>query len=401
MSRVGQVTGKIQEGSLYGLLFLLPFSKAAIEIGFVVLLIAWSVARLHPATRADTVWTSAHLRPLIVSLAGYLAVCALSITVSDYPLQSIRALFSKWLEYLLFFVIVTDVARRPGVARRCVAAMACSAPFVVIEGVAQELYGKGVIRGHSSMAYYRMTGPYENPGDLSTYLMVAIPVLFSYYLLSARRRRIVLAVLLLALTLCLGRTETFGAWFGFGIGVGAVFLWNHRMRRYGLILLASVALAGSFFLQRYNRLGELFSPTEVGKVDRIMMWQAAWGMIRDRPILGHGLNTFMANYLDYWVGGERMPRYAHNCYLQVWAETGIVGLLLFVALLGLLFARFVAGLRRIRFDGEPVLLLGLVAGLLAFVVQAGMDTNFYSLRQAAMFWILSGVALGLIERADD
>ena len=49
MSRVRTLVSKVQEGSLYVLLFLLPFSKAAIEVAFGVLLLGWLVARLTPA----------------------------------------------------------------------------------------------------------------------------------------------------------------------------------------------------------------------------------------------------------------------------------------------------------------------------------------------------------------
>jgi len=132
---------------------------------------------------------------------------------------------------------------------------------------------------------------------------------------------------------------------------------------------------------------------DIGEQDRLVMWQAAWKMIQDRPVLGHGVNTFMSRYLDYWVGGERMPRYAHNCYLQVAAETGMLGLAAFLALLGLLFVRLLTGSQR----GPPAdqaQLAGLTAGLLAFALQAGIDTNFYSVRQAALFWVLAGLAIG-------
>ena len=127
------------------------------------------------------------------------------------------------------------------------------------------------------------------------------------------------------------------------------------------------------------------------------MWQAAVGMIKDRPVLGHGVNTFMANYLHYWVGGEKQPRYAHNCYLQVAAETGLVGLASFLALLGLLFAQLLRTVRHLQ-SNEQLMLVGLIGGLVAFVIQAGVDTNFYSLRQAALFWTLAGLALGVSER---
>jgi putative inorganic carbon (HCO3(-)) transporter len=204
------------------------------------------------------------------------------------------------------------------------------------------------------------------------------------------------ALLLLSAT-CLARTEALGAWLGLGAGLVTIVSLSPAIRRQGLILLGATALLGGLFLQRVGRLGEVASISEIGKVDRWMMWQAAAGMIRDRPVLGHGLNTFMANYLTYWVGGERQPRYAHNCYLQVAAETGLIGLVAFVGLLACLFQRLVAGIRQASPAERPIL-LGFLAGLLAFAVQAGVDTNFYSLRQAALFWVLAGLSLGLSQR---
>ena len=178
--------------------------------------------------------------------------------------------------------------------------------------------------------------------------------------------------------------------------------WRAALRRPGpvLVLVTVVLLGGGFLLGRQGRpLGDVVVLHDIGTRDRWAMWQAALGMIRDRPIVGHGVNTFMANYLDYWVGGERMPRYAHNCYLQVAAETGIVGLAAFLWLLAALFLRLGRAARVPPFDASRLLLSGLCAGLVAFAVQAGVDTNFYALRQAALFWVLAGMAVGLSEHA--
>jgi O-antigen ligase len=168
------------------------------------------------------------------------------------------------------------------------------------------------------------------------------------------------------------------------------------MRRAGVLLVIGMIFAAGISLKHADRAHVLLSGSEIGKIDRVFMWKAAARMIRDRPILGHGVNTFMANYMTYWVGGERQPRYAHNCYLQVAAETGLLGLISFLAVLGLFFHTLADGIR--RNVEEHVLLFGCAIGLLAFALQAAVDTNFYALRQAALFWVLAGFALGLYHR---
>jgi O-antigen ligase len=243
-----------------------------------------------------------------------------------------------------------------------------------------------------------MTGPYENPIDLATYLMVVIPMLLMGALAAHGRRRAAWWSLVALLAAALLRTEAVGAWLGFASGLALLCLRHRAARRYGLVLLVLGGLGVGLFAREEVR--EALSWTELSKQDRVVMWQAAAKMIQDRPWFGQGLNTFMANYLAYWVGGERQPRYAHNCYLQVAAETGLVGLLAFAALLGAMVARLAA--RPPPASGpDGGVLIGYAAGLIAFLVQAAIDTNFYSLRHAVLFWVLAGVAIGWREHLDD
>ena len=396
MSYLWRAARPLQAASLYVLLFLLPFSKSTVEITFGLLLLGWVLERLNPATRAKTIWLSGRLRPLALAVIAYLAACALSILVSDFPGLSVSGFINKWLEYLLFFVIVADVARRPEVMKISLTVLACSTLAVFIHGIAQEVLIATVpYRETMPIFHYgRMTGPYENPIDLATYLMVIIPILLGFSISQRGIRRAgIWAVLLLGLG-SLARTEALGAWIGFWIGLLVMMRQSHAIRRAGSIVLIGSLLACAVFLHHSGHLRQTSSPSEIGKVDRLVTWRAAIKMIRDRPVLGHGLNTFMANYLKYWVGGEHQPRYAHNCYLQVAAETGLLGLAAFLWLLWCLGVRLAHSVRFAHGD-HRALLLGLCAGLLGFALQAGIDTNFYALRQAALFWVLSGLALGL------
>lgn len=393
----GSLGGALQRWTLCVLLFLLPFSKAAIEIGFGFLLLGWILERWDPRTRGDTVWLRPSFRPLAAAVFAWLAVCALSIFVSSHPRESVEGFIGKWLEYLMFFVIAADLGGRSGMMQRIGTVFAWSSVFVVIEGLSQEVLKKGIFRGFRLLVFQRMTGPYENPIDLATYFMIAIPILLGYAATRTHRRaRGAVWALVAVLVACLGRTLAFGAWISFVAALGMLAWRRGPLRRPALVTAGAVMAAGLGFM---TLRGEwyLLTFSDVGTHDRVWMWQAALGMIRDQPLLGHGVNTFMANYLDYWVGGDSTPRYAHNCYLQVAAETGLIGLAAFIALLGAAVHRMWLGLRVPR-DAERPLLLGLAAGLIAFLIQAGYDTNFYAMRQVALFWILMGLAVGLSAR---
>ncbi len=395
MKWLRKLAGLVQEGSLYVLLFLLPFSKASVAVSFAFLFFAWLFQRLDPKTRTQTLWLQPSLRPLAWAIAAYFGACVLSVIVSGHVWLSIYGLIGKWLKHLLFLVIVADVACRPRVVKRSLKVLSCSTALVLLEALTQERYGTGFFLKFRLDYFGRMTGPYENPIDLATYLMVVIPILFAFTLVRHKPARWQLWGLLILLAACFIRTRAAGAWLGLAGGLLLFLALNTPLRRAGLLVLVALTLASGFALHRGGRLGQKAFLSDIGTVDRWHMWQAAIGMIRDRPILGHGVNTFMANYLTYWVGGQKLPRYAHNCYLQVAAEAGLVGLLTFLRLLWLWFGRLMVGLRHLPPSQDQTLLIGFIVGLFAFLLHSGLDTNFYSLRQAALFWVLAGLTLGL------
>jgi len=399
MSKLGHLGRGVQEGSLYGLLFCLPFSIALIEVMFGLLVIGWVLERIDPSTRAQTLWRAPQLRWVALSLLAYLAVCLASVAVSYDAGKSFHGFMGKWFQYGLLFCIVTDVGARPGVAAHCLRALSWSALLVLIEAMSQGLLGKGLLRHYPLFTYGRITGPYQNPSDLGTYLMVVIPAIGTYASLQHKRLfRNCWYGMTALLVGCLTRTLTRGAWMGVGAGLcGLILLYSiGALWRYAAAWLGAMIPLAGVGLPWSGWSDVVFRSSDIGKVDRLFMWQSAIHMIKDRPILGHGVNTFMGKYLDYWVGGERMPRYAHNCYLQIAAETGLIGLVVFAVFVGQLFLRLGDALRRLRAE-QRVILCGLVVGVIAFLVQAAVDTNFYAVRQRALFWVIAGLALGVAE----
>jgi len=70
-------------------------------------------------------------------------------------------------------------------------------------------------------------------------------------------------------------------------------------------------------------------------VERLAHWQAALGMIQAHPWLGVGLGNYAAAYETYrLLNWPNALGHAHNIYLNVWAETGLFGLVTYFALWG-------------------------------------------------------------------
>jgi putative inorganic carbon (HCO3(-)) transporter len=117
-------------------------------------------------------------------------------------------------------------------------------------------------------------------------------------------------------------------------------------------------------------------------------WRKTISVIRQYPALGIGLNTYskLSNTEEFdWIGG-----YPHNCYLQMAAETGVLGLAAFLWILFVLFLNAMKSLRSIQDRYFEILLLGSMAGAAGFLIHSFVDTGLYSVKLGNLFWIMMG-----------
>ncbi len=89
--------------------------------------------------------------------------------------------------------------------------------------------------------------------------------------------------------------------------------------------------------------------------------------------------------------------YAHNCYLQMAAETGIFGLLIFLWFVAALLKGAVFKVLKFKDKFLKATLIGIVGGILAYLVHSFVDTHLYSLPLAVLFWAMAGLAAAKIE----
>jgi O-antigen ligase len=137
---------------------------------------------------------------------------------------------------------------------------------------------------------------------------------------------------------------------------------------------------------------------------RIVAWKSGLRMIGAHPLTGVGLHNFKSVILQYedpsWVPAEDtgyeagVVSLAHNTYMEIAAETGLPGIILFVAVLFTSF-RNLERLRHRAYNSKrwhlENLAMGLQGGLLSFAVSAFFVTAWWQ----KMFWLLLFVAMAL------
>ncbi|OQA55645.1 MAG: O-Antigen ligase [Candidatus Omnitrophica bacterium ADurb.Bin277] len=131
---------------------------------------------------------------------------------------------------------------------------------------------------------------------------------------------------------------------------------------------------------------------EQSVVERIELWKRAIDVIDSEPWFGTGINTYNVAHEKYDTAKNWRVRgyYAHNGYLQLAAEIGIPGILFFLLFLAFYFRRAWRSASALRGTSEELDRLGMITGLLAFLIYALADTNLQSPQSLMSFWILAG-----------
>jgi len=130
-------------------------------------------------------------------------------------------------------------------------------------------------------------------------------------------------------------------------------------------------------------------------VGRMAHWQAALGMLAASPITGVGIGNYGAAYPAYALPGWEDPLgHAHNYYLNIAAETGLVGLGAYLALLATAFGLCWWARRR----SESSFARALAMGTLGALVAQSTHNLFDNLWVHGM-WTYAGLLLGMVYAA--
>ena len=298
-------------------------SGSAVKVFGAVLFVAWIV-------RVLTRGTPVRLSHPVVRAAGVLLAALLVATVVHQNGALGTEVLIRYLSYLAALVVLIDCMQdrlEPArVARMYVAACSVAA-----------LVGLVAFFRHN----LRASGPVGDPNDFAFFLVAALPLCIGLRRDAQHKR--VYSVAALVMTLAILATLSRGAL----VGIGAMLTYALASRRiragavFAAIVLAGIAVTVVLIVAPDKLATSLHAKGQVAQqnVDsRLSRWQAAAEMTYDHPLTGLGPAGFRENYdryIDYHGNNpERGLDVAHEMYLEVSSELGVVGLAAFVGVLG-------------------------------------------------------------------
>jgi tetratricopeptide (TPR) repeat protein len=252
-----------------------------------------------------------------------------------------------------------------------------------------------------------------NPNNLASILVLILPLSMVFFLTETDTKRQYLygtAAILSFVALLF--TNSWGGWSGF-IGAIVVLLVAtrrakiHLLKRNIALLCIVLSLCTLLFLTDKGKkvVGE---PTAAKA--RILLWDTAIHMIRDKPVLGFGPDNFMAISNKYMCKLQLKPAYStiwqkradfvlrnpgrvHNEYLSILVETGVIGLAVFIWFIVALYRRL-SDYEKESKTFNKLLLIGGLASLTAFLIDSFMNFPLRTPTSAKTFILILGLALG-------
>jgi O-antigen ligase len=331
-----------------------------------------------------------------------------SAVMSPHPALAVQGLLML-VTYLGFFFLVTESVKSREEQRALVWVTVGTAVFLCGVGLL-ELYDVVVFSwwdyaAETGNAYSdSLTGAYVNRSHLAGFLEMAIPLLTAMFLTRSRpvEWRILMILGVVFLLVCQALTLSRGGWAGTTgalVFMAAVLLlkkgFAHK-RLIGFILggtlaAAVVVIASTTVVDRVNTL--IHQDMDDTLEGRYRFWDGTIDLIKDNLIAGTGPGTFTVAFPPYQKPGQaKLPRYAHNDYLQFTADTGI----LFIPLmLWLLYLFFKTGFKKFQSRSRQTsgIALGCMAGVIAILIHSYSDGNLQIPANALLFTTLSALTL--------
>lgn len=350
-------------------------------------------------------------------------------------LHSAQTEFLKHGAYVVFFgltLVLVDSQRR---LMTVIYVMAATAVFEAVYGLAANFMGDAFPFWRPTWyGHHWATGTFINKNHYAAHLSLGVSLMLGVCLAfisrqSARSRAASWQVrleqlaatlldpgylrfgFLLILLTALFFSQSRGAFLSLAIAAGGLLFFGMYWRdfrasatrvsgypsaeRRFLPWLILLGLVAAVWLSSSGLFGRL-SPSDLADTGRLVTWRITFSIWLDHWVFGVGNGAFQyvfTHYKEAALDGS-LYDFAHNDHLQLLAEQGVIGSLLFLTVFLLCWRQMlVAYCKRNGSVSEQGLLLGIMIGVTAFYLHGFVDFNFHIPANALWFYTLLGLGL--------
>lgn len=266
---------------------------------------------------------------------------------------------------------------------------------------------------------------------LAQYLIAVLPLCLSLFMKSSKTEETVFwGGGVLIIFSCLILTFVRGGWLGFLASTVVFFLlynlnlkekkkkaFSVKEKRMAIIFIVVLVIGGMLLSSKSyifktifissDKSIETLNPDASKNVEfeykiltallRFEMWKGTIEMIKKYPVFGVGIGNYSVQSPIFRTANELkvdkdLPWWAHNDYLQMTSETGILGISAFLFLVGTFFYKTINALKLMKKE-QRIVAIGLVSSLPATLTHSFFSFNLYQIVPTMLLWLCMGLVM--------
>lgn len=248
----------------------------------------------------------------------------------------------------------------------------------------------------------RAAGFFGHPMTFAGYLCMYLPLFLIGYFenLFGTKYKYVSGLMFLAGLAALIYNGTRGAWLAVAITSGILLLYYMFKSKRNLIVgIVLIAVSGGLLVNDVafmHRVSTITNNKYQSNSERLLMWESAWNMFKDHPVLGVGLGQYKDNYQQKYISPKaKEPNlaHAHNNFMQMLAENGIVGFIGFITM----FVYIIGHNFRMILNSKNVYSLAICSVTITLLLQGLTEFNFGNSAVVKAYWLILGCLVVLAE----
>ena len=260
----------------------------------------------------------------------FILVCILTIMIPGNVHSGNLEIF-KYISIAAVYIIVYYLCSEiKGYDKLIVKSIIISSVIPLIVGLYQIVFKKGFTTNfYSEIGLNRARGTLVHPNAFAFYLLIIIVAIFFY--IKTYKISVVFCILGVLSLFELYYTYTRGAWLGLVIMIVSYVFLSKTSIRNKIIFMVSLLIISVPVIQltssRFTNV--LSSNMELSSfATRIDIWKGMVTLFKGKPIFGYGIGSFVPLNLELF----KINLNAHNDYLRLLIETGLVGVLSFIGI---------------------------------------------------------------------
>lgn len=328
-----------------------------------------------------------------ISVFIWIAIMLISIIYAKDKRLALSESVRFFTYVILFFIIKYEVHSK-NILNRILNIVTLSLFLVDLIGVFEYLKGMGTIQSSGASSFLRIASTLENSNNLGA---LCVLLIFPYIMLCIKeknkKKRIIYGTVSFLTFLNIMLSFSRNAWIGLFLGA-LVFVVTYNLKLiWGVGALGGISL---LFPQIRNRVKDIGNISQ--NLSRITLWQVAFLMIKDHPILGVGAGNYRTYYDQYinkvkFLGyGAYSKFHPHNIYIKAQVELGIIGLVALISYLIILVFNVAKFYNEVENYHYKYFYKGFLSSLIAFTAMNFIDNFFSAPKVISFFWIIIAVA---------